>query len=210
MWACRIHRDTIRTKLTIGKHMLHRMLDKCKTTYETQPYAMKVFRAVLVSMYYGMLRISEVTEGEHVLKARDVHISDNKNKILFILRSSKTHCQADKPQHITISSDEWSSYTIKEEYCPFRIINDFLAVRPTGKNYKEQFFVFQGRIPLTAYILRQIIVKIITELKLNPQSYGSHSFRGGRAESLFKMGVSVETIKKLRWWKSNAVYRYLQ
>ena len=40
--------------------------------------------------------------------------------------------------------------------------------------------------------------------------YLFHGFQSGRASDLLKLGVSVETIKKLGRWHSNAVFRYLK
>ena len=40
--------------------------------------------------------------------------------------------------------------------------------------------------------------------------YGTHSLRSGRTCDLYKLGLSVETIKKIGRWKSNAVFRYLK
>ena len=41
-------------------------------------------------------------------------------------------------------------------------------------------------------------------------NFSVHSLRAGRACDLLSYGVSVETIKKLGRWKSNAVFKYLK
>ena len=51
---------------------------------------------------------------------------------------------------------------------------------------------------------------LIKMVELNPENYCFHGFRGGRATSLHQMGISVETIKKLGRWKTNAVFQYLR
>ena len=40
--------------------------------------------------------------------------------------------------------------------------------------------------------------------------YSVHSVRMGRACDLLKLGLSVESIKKIGRWRSNAVFRYLK
>ena len=55
-------------------------------------------------MYYRLLQISEVTgDGGHPILARDVHVGSNKCKMLFILRTLKTHWHGCKPQLVKIS-----------------------------------------------------------------------------------------------------------
>ena len=55
-------------------------------------------------MYYGLFRIGELTQGDHPVLARDVHIAKNKKKIFFVLRSTKTLYKNMKLQLIKISS----------------------------------------------------------------------------------------------------------
>ena len=69
----------------------------------TQPYLNITYRALLSLAYYGLMRIGELTTSQHSLKAKDVHIASNKNKILVILHSSKTHGKESLPQKIKIS-----------------------------------------------------------------------------------------------------------
>ena len=56
-----------------------------------QDYLITLYRTILLTAYYGLFRVSEITLSPHVLKARDVHIATNKKKLKFVLRSSKTH-----------------------------------------------------------------------------------------------------------------------
>ena len=55
-----------------------------------------------MTAYYGLFRISELTKEVHAVKVVDVHISLNKCKLMFMLRSSKTHGLYAKPQIIII------------------------------------------------------------------------------------------------------------
>ena len=51
---------------------------------------------------------------------------------------------------------------------------------------------------------------ILIELGENPRLFSVHSFQVGRSNDLLKLGLSVETIKKLGRWTSNAVFKYLR
>ena len=54
-----------------------------------QPYLEKLYQALFAAAYYGLLRISEVTKGPHCVLARNVHLAQNKHKMLFLLETSK-------------------------------------------------------------------------------------------------------------------------
>ena len=92
-----------------------------------------------------MLRISEVTTGEHPIRVWDVHVRQNKNKLLFVLRMSKTHWWDDKPQIIKISSSD-SQGEIR--FCPFQAVKDYILIRPVALAKTDPFFVFSDRSPV--------------------------------------------------------------
>ena len=56
-----------------------------------QPYLLVLYEAIFCLAYYGLMRIGELTEGDHPIKAKDIHIGVNKDKILLVLYTSKTH-----------------------------------------------------------------------------------------------------------------------
>ena len=161
---------------------------------------------------------------EHVVKANDVHVGTNKDKLLFILRSSKTHGKGNKPQMIKISSESRKDacknnlptgaiqnfkVAAADLYCPFKAVQDFVKVRRRRIAYDEQFFIFRDRSPVKPYHFRAYLKKVLKSLGIDQTLYNPHSLRAGRSVDLLKLGVSVETIKKLGRWKSNTVYAYL-
>ena len=158
-------------------------------------------------MYYGLFRISEMT-AQHAVRAKDVHINDDADKILIILRSSKTHGVYNKPQEIRIRS---SMKSTNRNFCPVEAANEYMDVR--GRTYvtdDEQLFIFRDRSPVSANNARQVLKDLLTRLNLNPKLYGTHSFRSGHATDLTKYGHSVESVKLCGRWTSNAVYKYIK
>ena len=93
--------------------------------------------------------------------------------------------------------------------CPFSVIKNYLAVRSRAITKKEQFFVFSDSSPVTPQATNWVLKQIITLTGLDANLYSFHSLRIGRATDLLRMGCSVETIKKIGRWKSNAGFRYL-
>ena len=89
--ACKLVNDKVCTRLPIKKSLLNCILLQVQKHYATQPYQMALYMALFSTAYFGLFRVGELTASEHVVKAVNVRIGQNKNKILFILDSSKTH-----------------------------------------------------------------------------------------------------------------------
>ena len=219
--ACRLKNDQIRTRLPIQKGMLAVLLRKLQAIYEdlNQPYLKILYSAMISTMYHGLLRVSEVTAGEHQhpVLAPDVHIGTNKKKFLLILRTSKTHTRGTKLQLVKISSKCIGSnktQSISEQMilppCPFELLHQYALYRGGFSDEKEPFFIFSDKTPVTPTHLRICLKKIIRNSGFDETLYSTHSLRIGRTCDLYRLGISVETIKKLGWWHSNAVFRYLR
>ena len=178
-----------------------------------QPYLCTLYSAIFVSAYFGLLRIGELTESQHVIKSRNVHMGQNKQKILFILTTSKTHWLDSKPQLVKISSSikmQSTYHSANLHVCPFKLIKKFIKHRPVAESNDEQFFVFQDNSPVKPAQTRKVLKELLNEAGLNSQLYTFHGFRSGRASDLLSLNLSVETMKKLGRWRSSAVYTYLR
>ena len=209
MRACRLKNNTIQCKLPIKKDLYAAIVNKCEDLLETghQFYLSCLYKAIFTAGYYGMMRIGEITSGDHPVKAIDVHVALNKRKMLFILRTSKTHNLSDKPQLIKICG----SVSQFRGNCPFEIMNSYIKVRPKCVDVvNEPFFVFLDRSPVRPLHARDMLKLILKKLSLNSDLYSFHGLHTGRATNLHDWGVSVETIKKLGCWKSNIIYTYLR
>ena len=102
-----------------------------------------------------MLHIGEVTSGLHVILVDNVHIAMNKKKILFVLRTSKTHNPGYEPQMIRIATTEkLAKVQLKETeavattFCPFKALQQYIKVRAIALSTQEQFFIFRDNSPL--------------------------------------------------------------
>ena len=126
---------------------------------------------MISTAYYGLLRNGEMTESDHVIKAKDVYIGTNKNKILLVLFSSKTHTKGMKPQTIKITEVSESE---GKENCPFSILREYFAARPEYRTDVEQFFVFSDRSPIGPQQFREFLADLIKFNHLNPSRYQVH------------------------------------
>ena len=206
--ACRLTRDSYSIRMPIPRELLNVILNR---TYKYhlnngQSYIAQLYVTLFLTAYYGLFRVGELTESEHVIKACNVFIGTNKNKIKFILRSSKTHGEYTSPQIVKISS----STTVSSQLCPFQILQSYVARRPEALNNQENFFIFGDRSPVYPYHFCKMLKQMLHEAGFDSTAYLTHSLRSGRSLDLLNLGLAIEVIKRLGRWKSNAVYAYLK
>ena len=217
--TCKIRNNCIFTRLPIQKDLLRVILDTVQKSDSDQPYLSRLYSALFSTAYFGLLRIGEITSGSHPILARDVHIAHNKEKILLILRTSKMHGQGSKPQLVKINSRQSKraekakmnkSQFVSQQWCPYRLLRDYIAVRGPYHKQNEPMFILSGGAPVTPQLMRSCLKRMLTQAGFDKDYYSVQSLRSGRATDLLKLGISVETIRKLGRWKSNAVFMYLR
>ena len=206
--------DKVIARFPIHKDLLHMILCDIKSYYgkKGQPYLAKLYMAMFSIAYFGLLRAGEVAEGPHSIVTGNVYVGTNKNKILLILNTSKTHGKGNHPQRIRINSLplqlKYNTGTDKT-LCPFKLLNEYSAIRPRARVKTDQFFVYRDHSRVTQDNLRKVLKSSLNRLHFKSSLYNLHSFHIGRCGDLYKLGISVETIKKIGRWKSNAVFNYL-
>ena len=213
--ACKLRNDQIRTRLPIQHWMLSVLLCQINVHFNKvgQLYLGLLYSTIVSTMYFGLFRISEVTSGAHPVLAKDVHIGENKKKMMFILRSSKTHGKNLPPQIIKISASEGlrsNQLSCKKLPCPFSLLRDYAAERGPFAKDSEPFFIFRYGSPVQPRHVSSCLKTCIKEAGFDSKFYGTHSLCAGRSCDLYKLGLTIETIKKVRHWRSNAVYRYIK
>ena len=215
-WACKLKNDHVCIRLPIQKELLNMLLHTTQHHFlmQGQQYLSKLYLALFATTYYGLFCIGEVTQGAHVIKAKDVHIGVNKKKLLFILHTSKTHNKANKPQSVKIVSNKLTKTVsltqVNQEFCPYTLLHNYLNCRQNLKDSEEQFFVFSDHSAVLPRHMRSTLKRMLSIAGFNSAAYECHGLCVGRALDLLKFGLSVETIKKLGWWRSNSVYTYLK
>ena len=193
--ACKLENDVVLTKLPIHCKLLELMLFETDRYYgDSQPYLNILLKTILIIGYYGLFRIGELVNGDHTIKARDVHVASNKEKILIILYTSKTHGKESDPQQIKITSN-MSDCKNKRFFCPFKLIKSYIAMRGSYTSDAEHFFILRDGAPIQQALIRNFIKKLMVRLGLNPKLYGAHCLRAGQAVDMWKYGYTVEQIK---------------
>ena len=211
--ACKLVNDRVKPRLPIHCALLEILLYELDRMFANQPYLEILYKALFVLGYYGLMRIGELTHSTHSMKARNVHLAVNKEKLLIILYTLKTHGQGSHPQEIKITSNrsEKSGKYFERNFCPFKLLGKYIATRKIYyKNELEEFFIFKDGSPVTTNHVRIILKKLIANLGLIADHYNTHSLRIGRASDLIKYGYSVEEVKRMGRWRSSCVYKYIR
>ena len=205
--ACKLTNDKVITRLPICQKFLEVLIFELIRFEKLNEYDRQLYKTIFLTLYYGLMRIGEVARSQHSVRAMDVHIAQNKEEVMMKLFSSKTHSTKDRPQTIIIDESMISHSTL---FNPVEELTIYSNMRPEYRYDEEEFFVFANNTPITASQIRSILRKLIRKIGLCDTLYDTHSFRIGGATDLFRLGVSVEKIKKKGRWKSNAVYKYLR
>ena len=134
--SCCLMNDTICTRLPIKLSLLELMLFEMERHFKSQFFLESLYKALFSLAYYGLFRIGELTNSQHVVKVCNVHLGQNKNKILIVLYSSKTHNKASDPQKVKISEiqnaqpQDLKLHRGKTRiFCPFAIMRHYINLR---------------------------------------------------------------------------------
>ena len=209
--SCKLSNNTLYVRFPIHFKLFEMIMFEVDRLNNTQPYLQILFKAIFATAYYGLTRISEITGSRHSIKAKNIEIADNKEKIKITLFSSKTHDVDSRPQEIKISSSEITGRHGRRTkfFCPFKIIRQYMNIRRGYTTENENFFIFSDGSTIPQSCIRAMLKSAIQALNLNSDPYSFQSFRIGRATDLLKFGIPIEVIKCLGRWKSNTVYKYL-
>ena len=158
--ACKIQNDCLRCRLPIQKSLFEQLLFESERLFDQQFYLCCLYKLIFCLAYFGLMLISELVDGDHTVLASYIHIGTNKDKILVILYSSKTHSKANYPQKIKISANRVETELNKHFptfFCPFAIIRMFLSLRGGYVESTEQFFIFKDRTSVKPSQVRSVL-----------------------------------------------------
>ena len=204
--ACKLCNDQVSIRLPVRRGLLGMLIGAVDILYGSnnwQPYLSIMYKALFSTVYFGLFRVGELMMSLHIVKAVDVHIGTNKDKLMFILHTSKTHNRGVKPQIIKIDGEHnnkirqnsWN----KQAICPFALLKSYVQKRKKFLTENEQFFVFKDCTPVTLYHFRHTLQALLKACHItHPERYCSSSFRSGHTNDMMEAGVSVENDQEIR------------
>ena len=179
--ACKLKKDKVKIKFAIDKGVLALLLKALNGVYNTQPYLCMLYKAMFATAYFGLFRVGEITSGTHPIRAVDVHIAHNKDKLMFILRTSKTHGEYINPQVIKIQESKNYNHTNRtSQYgqnqpnvCvrPYQLLKNYLLIRRSQESRDEPFFIFRDRSPVWPGHMCNTLKKVLQAAKLHDNAY---------------------------------------
>ena len=178
--ACKVKNDVVYYRRPIFKSLLEILLFEFERLFCKDIYLEVLYKTILSIGYYGLFRVGELTVDQksisnHAIKAKDVHLGKNKDKILFILHSSKTHDKESLPQKVKISANpKGRQGSSKSHFCPFRIFYDYLVLREGYEDPAEQLFIFREKIPVTPHHIRSVLKTCLRRVGLNESITVTH------------------------------------
>ena len=209
--GCRVINDRLCYRRPIKVSLLEMLLFEVDRLWDgAQPYLQLMYKTLFAISYYGLMRVGEVTKSTHVLKAKDVFIGQNKDKILLLLHTSKTHARNSPPQEIKILANSLEKANKHRHFCPFKLANAYMQARGGYSSNEEQFFVFATGLPVQPTHARGVLKQLLVNLNYNAAAFNFHSLRIGHSTDLNRWGYPIEKIQQMGRWKSSAVYRYLK
>lgn len=209
--ACKYKNDRVVHRMPISEHLLVKLVRQIDLIFSSQPYLAKLYRCMLVMGFYGMLRVGEMSTGEHPILARDVHFNHRLKKVQVILRTSKTHGLGDQPQYVKFSSNDSRVFLYNKKFCPYTVVWEFLNIRGPRLADTDPFFVFGDNTPVKPYQMQAVLKRALSKFHLDPTDFGVHSLRIGYATTLDHRHVQLDVIRrKGRWKRTNIVYRYIR
>ena len=195
--ACKLRNDRVKCRFPIHISLLEQILFELeRLSNGAQPYLESLYKVIFILGYYGLLRVGELAQSKHVLKARDIHVGKNKPKILLSLHSSKTHGVSSHPQEIKITAVHNCYRHFARHFCPFKLIRHFLQIRGGYTNEQEQFFIFKDKSPVKPNHIRSMLRQLLSWLNLEAHLYDCHSMHARRASDMVMLGYTVEQVKK--------------
>ena len=189
MRACKFKNDTPRVRQPIRKAMLKELIKQTWSHFNhiQQPYLAQLYAALLSTTYFGLFRIGEVTSGSHLVKVQDVHLARNKLKVLFVLRSSETYREHSRNHSIKISSTiTVTAKNVDYQYCLYKILHQYIAIRPKFKQPNESFFVFGDNSLVKPEQFRHVLKSIVQLSGFDSSNYEVHRLHMGKASDMLK------------------------
>lgn len=189
----------------INKSKLHEMIDVLKWIFHDD-FNIILYKAILLFMYYGCFRVGEAlssgTLSNNTIQRQNIQkVWENGKVDCFLIHMTSYKHHYNDGSVLKMSRAKYP------EFCPVQALLNYIKISPgsTGNLFKNV---------LGSEITRNDLVKVIKQslelLRIEPSLFNSHSLRIGRTTDLALAGVSVEKIKMVGRWSSNAYLKYIR
>ena len=147
-------------------------------------------------MFFGFLRIGEVTASPHNLSVSQCRIEPSKLRLVFL---SYKH-NAGRPFTLDVLPTGKAA-------CPYRRMVDYFKLRGHDQG---PLFRYANNLPVQKTAFAKYLKAIIANTELTSKKISPHCFRIGAATWAAKSGFSSEQIKAMGRWHSNSYQKYIR
>ncbi len=186
-------------RLPITLPLLHKLLSALPLV---QPILFRqiLFKAMFLIAFHACCRVGELTksgQAQHWLKLHDISFA---NQSVTVTSTSYKHCKPGYVPKITV-------HATGNQYCPVMALKAFLSIRGTQPG---PLFCMSDNLPITRHMFCKVLNQCVSFLGLNSAQLTSHSFRIGRATLGLEQGLTIEQIRLMGRWHSDAFRKYLK
>jgi site-specific recombinase XerD len=182
----------IRAPITVA--ILEKMCGALHKVYISQ-FEISLFKSMFALMFYGFLRIGEVTTSPNNLQFHSIALSQEGVSITF--HSYKHH--SGKPFTLVVRSTS--------KACPVTYLQNYVNVRGY---ISGPLYVLADGSPVSSSYFYHVFYLVLAVCKLDKAVYKPHSFRIGAATHCFLQGQSLPVIQRMGRWKSDAFNKYIR
>ena len=187
----------------IDKPLLSRLVNVIPSC-AANPYERAMFHAVFLLAHFACLRAGEISlsnNKEHMLQSEQFTREVSQGGASYTVHfATYKHSNHQTPQIKLCSSPD-------PNLCPVSALDTYLSLRGT---FKGPLMQSPSGKPLTRYRLAQFLRSCLTLCNEQPDLYGTHSFRIGRATQLAEEHAADVTIRSAGRWNSNAFKSYIR
>ena len=168
-----------------------------------QPYLLSLYAALFTVAYHGSLRIGELSlsvEEAHVAKLDELLMARVRDLDYFLLRLTSFKHSNGRTPVLKLAARP-------SPVCPVYWLTHFLSFRgPSGNTLFQLPYGKTVTQDQVMHVLRQAL----QFLGLNPDEYGTHSFRIGRCTDLTMAGYTDAQLRQIGRWRSDAFCLYIR
>ncbi|XP_073476856.1 uncharacterized protein [Aquarana catesbeiana] len=165
-------------------------------------YEVSLFKVAFVLAFFGAFRIGELVSPSKTVQGgvgcKEVTLEED--GVSIFLRKSKTD-QEGRGRMVRVYS------ILGSPQCPVGAVREFLKVRP---DCQGPLLIHANGDMLSRFQFIAVFRKCLLGLGLEEREFSSHSFRIGAATEAARLGMEVETIKRIGRWESNRFQSYVR
>ena len=166
-----------RVREALGLTLLEACLDSVPRLVFFSTFHEVLIKALLLTLYYGCLRV-----GELALSSNPNHVLLYKNTEFVTIQGKKYFkFTLDSFKHGKAPASRMFAENPNSRYCPVKCLAGYLNMRPKMGKW---FFLTGEESPVTRVFVASALDRLSKFAGLDPESFGTHSIRAGRASDM--------------------------